>query len=83
MGLLQQLLESWSNRLRPDLVSFLGEVEEIGHDLLGKGAVRLKEFLADIEVENVFTVVQWSESGVDGLEFLAGGVWLFAPRKDA
>lgn len=70
---LQQFGELALHGVEPELVACGGEVQVVGHDVFGDGAVGLEKGLADIEEEDLLAVVEAGEGGVD-LGELRGGV---------
>ena len=60
-GLLQRRREGFG----PAGVAFGGEMEEIGHDFLGKRAVGLEEGGIDVEEGDIRAEVEFGEGGVD------------------
>ena len=69
--LLHECCEAWGDGIGPDLVAFGVEMEQVGHDFFGEGAVRFEEFRAEVEVVYGFPVVELGDDGVHGLVLVA------------
>ena len=67
---LQHFGEQRLNRVRPKLVACGVRVELVGHDREGDFAVLADEGGVDVEVADVFAVVEFGELDVDGVDDL-------------
>ena len=52
------------NGFGPNRVAFFAQVQEVRHDLAGECTVFLKELGPDVEVVDVFAIIEFAEYGV-------------------
>ena len=67
----------------PDFVTFGVGVKVVGHDAGGESAVVFQKAGADIEIEDVFTVIEFLDHLVDLGDFAALVVEVFSTREDS
>ncbi len=73
-SLLHELFETRGNGVRPDLIAFRVQVQEVGHDFLGERAVGFEELRAEVEIVDFVAVVKLRDDRVHGLVFIASRI---------
>jgi hypothetical protein len=68
--LLQQLCHIILNCIAPDFITRGAEVQIIGHDLLVQTAVFLQELLADVFLEDMLSIIEFSDDSIRGLDLV-------------